>query len=75
MKLALERAHTARHSPLARQKRCLIHKNGQEEEESRNMVSVPEGALGKLKAWLNRKAPPLHRENVRAIRTVLNLKS
>ena len=44
-------------------------------EASRNMVSVPEGALGQHRVWLNSKAPPLHREDVRAIRTALIQKS
>ena len=44
-------------------------------EASRNMVSVPEGVLGKHSVWLNSKAPPLHREDVRAIRTTLILKN
>lgn len=45
---ALKRAHTARHSPQATKQPSLINKTGKG-EASRNMVSVPEGALGKIR--------------------------
>lgn len=74
LKLALKRAHTARHSPQTQPSNNILCQLGKE-EASRNMVSVPEGALGIYRVWLNSKAPPLHREDVRANRTTLILKS
>ena len=45
LKPALKRAHTARHPPQA-PGIIYIKPNEREGEESRNMVSVPEGVLG-----------------------------
>lgn len=50
LKPALKRAHTARHPPQAPGPKFSLNYNKREGEESRNMVSVPEGALGQIRA-------------------------
>ena len=75
LKPALKRAHTARHSPRVSEHIKDLITQPDKGEASRNMVSAPEGALGLHRVWLNSKAPPLHREDVRAIRTTLIPKS